>query len=233
MLSLTISAAAFWTSFLYCLDIFLCERLFKLARAGGALLGLPNQPQLSCLLQLIKSSACWLLVHQTVHGADDVSLGISFSSSTVSSSAGSAAQAWPKSIAAASISTLHHGQLVQPICTPTELYTNRDNHCCKKSKQMKLQVELPRTTLRCRSRTTSSPRGSALSKKERIGTAFKQPKCLVQQGARNATRLTLYKRLKNASNGLVQKWLWSECSCLLYTSPSPRDRQKSRMPSSA
>ena len=24
-----------------------------------------------------------------------------------------------------------------------------------------------------------------------------------------------------------------ECSCLLYTSPSPRDRQKSRMPSSA
>ena len=29
---------------------------------------------------------------------------------------------------------------------------------------------------------------------------------------------------------------WSpfgHCSCLLYTSPSPRDRQKSRMPSSA
>ena len=25
----------------------------------------------------------------------------------------------------------------------------------------------------------------------------------------------------------------SVCSCLLYTSPSPRDRQKSRMPSSA
>ena len=24
-----------------------------------------------------------------------------------------------------------------------------------------------------------------------------------------------------------------DCSCLLYTSPSPRDRQKSRMPSSA
>ena len=24
-----------------------------------------------------------------------------------------------------------------------------------------------------------------------------------------------------------------ECTCLLYTSPSPRDRQKSRMPSSA
>ena len=27
--------------------------------------------------------------------------------------------------------------------------------------------------------------------------------------------------------------MWSEASCLLYTSPSPRDRQKSRMPSSA
>ena len=26
---------------------------------------------------------------------------------------------------------------------------------------------------------------------------------------------------------------WSDYSCLLYTSPSPRDRQKSRMPSSA
>ena len=28
----------------------------------------------------------------------------------------------------------------------------------------------------------------------------------------------------------VQQWIFS---CLLYTSPSPRDRQKSRMPSSA
>ena len=31
---------------------------------------------------------------------------------------------------------------------------------------------------------------------------------------------------------LLQKNEWSHC-CLLYTSPSPRDRQKSRMPSSA
>ena len=28
-------------------------------------------------------------------------------------------------------------------------------------------------------------------------------------------------------------WLLGTASCLLYTSPSPRDRQKSRMPSSA
>ena len=35
----------------------------------------------------------------------------------------------------------------------------------------------------------------------------------------------------------LDRWLVSErpeqSSCLLYTSPSPRDRQKSRMPSSA
>ena len=31
----------------------------------------------------------------------------------------------------------------------------------------------------------------------------------------------------------VVRFLKDEYSCLLYTSPSPRDRQKSRMPSSA
>ena len=36
-----------------------------------------------------------------------------------------------------------------------------------------------------------------------------------------------------------ERWMWAveyteeDCYCLLYTSPSPRDRQKSRMPSSA
>jgi len=34
--------------------------------------------------------------------------------------------------------------------------------------------------------------------------------------------------------GCDNKWLWVRCiSCLLYTSPSPRDRTRSRMPSSA
>ena len=33
--------------------------------------------------------------------------------------------------------------------------------------------------------------------------------------------------------GKAPVWLASVCYCLLYTSPSPRDRQKSRMPSSA
>ena len=37
-------------------------------------------------------------------------------------------------------------------------------------------------------------------------------------------------QVKYRINGQVQIDL---CSCLLYTSPSPRDRQKSRMPSSA
>ena len=31
----------------------------------------------------------------------------------------------------------------------------------------------------------------------------------------------------------VNEWFWFNPGCLLYTSPSPRDRQKSRMPSSA
>ena len=36
-----------------------------------------------------------------------------------------------------------------------------------------------------------------------------------------------------AHNGAVTAWRGLTISCLLYTSPSPRDRQKSRMPSSA
>ena len=49
-------------------------------------------------------------------------------------------------------------------------------------------------------------------------------------GARGGSlQLLLYSvfRMGNAPNNLT----WE--SCLLYTSPSPRDRQKSRMPSSA
>ena len=34
-------------------------------------------------------------------------------------------------------------------------------------------------------------------------------------------------------NGDHAQLAWSNDTCLLYTSPSPRDRQKSRMPSSA
>ena len=39
---------------------------------------------------------------------------------------------------------------------------------------------------------------------------------------------------KKPSSGYMQtKWDGAPSVCLLYTSPSPRDRQKSRMPSSA
>ena len=34
-------------------------------------------------------------------------------------------------------------------------------------------------------------------------------------------------------NGVEVSRVYKDNSCLLYTSPSPRDRQKSRMPSSA
>ena len=34
-------------------------------------------------------------------------------------------------------------------------------------------------------------------------------------------------------SGCHMLWCLHICTCLLYTSPSPRDRQKSRMPSSA
>ena len=37
----------------------------------------------------------------------------------------------------------------------------------------------------------------------------------------------------NCNNGEENKNQGTHISCLLYTSPSPRDRQKSRMPSSA
>ena len=43
---------------------------------------------------------------------------------------------------------------------------------------------------------------------------------------------------KTSFEGMTQRYIaktgvYDYCFCLLYTSPSPRDRQKSRMPSSA
>ena len=37
----------------------------------------------------------------------------------------------------------------------------------------------------------------------------------------------------NPGESLLLQGEWVDNACLLYTSPSPRDRQKSRMPSSA
>ena len=57
---------------------------------------------------------------------------------------------------------------------------------------------------------------------------------------------TVYEKYKSASEYLMEYYTWVDLlgierrefeehaeACLLYTSPSPRDRQKSRMPSSA
>ena len=49
-------------------------------------------------------------------------------------------------------------------------------------------------------------------------------KALIREGAKCTTRTT---------NEFSQNVIEQLKNCLLYTSPSPRDRQKSRMPSSA
>ena len=52
-------------------------------------------------------------------------------------------------------------------------------------------------------------------------------------GLKQASR-TFYKRLVSDLKRIgFEQSLSDPCVCLLYTSPSPRDRQKSRMPSSA
>ena len=48
-----------------------------------------------------------------------------------------------------------------------------------------------------------------------------------------ATGVSMNIKHDNYDNVMFQTLLKSVNSCLLYTSPSPRDRQKSRMPSSA
>ena len=52
---------------------------------------------------------------------------------------------------------------------------------------------------------------------------------LVAHKARNAFRLSPSPLLVEDTSIYFEQW----GNCLLYTSPSPRDRQKSRMPSSA
>ena len=44
---------------------------------------------------------------------------------------------------------------------------------------------------------------------------------------------SMYGNTENGTKGLYGAGKWTYSTCLLYTSPSPRDRQKSRMPSSA
>ena len=48
-----------------------------------------------------------------------------------------------------------------------------------------------------------------------------------------AKRAELKAIIKNPNSSDDERWDAQVALCLLYTSPSPRDRQKSRMPSSA
>ena len=62
------------------------------------------------------------------------------------------------------------------------------------------------------------------------------PPCFAGRGSRENTSAGGCPRvLQAASNSIMTRWqdAHSPCSCLLYTSPSPRDKRQSRMPSSA
>ena len=54
-----------------------------------------------------------------------------------------------------------------------------------------------------------------------------------EEGHRKALAPPLAARAMKTSVQSPTDMMMSPCTCLLYTSPSPRDRQKSRMPSSA
>ena len=61
---------------------------------------------------------------------------------------------------------------------------------------------------------------------------YKAYKQNIHSEVRNeASRLKLFH--PKLAAGLRYKMAFENITCLLYTSPSPRDRQKSRMPSSA
>ena len=53
-----------------------------------------------------------------------------------------------------------------------------------------------------------------------------------KKGSRVFKNLTYY-QIENSKRNLIKLIFSALIYCLLYTSPSPRDRQKSRMPSSA
>ena len=55
----------------------------------------------------------------------------------------------------------------------------------------------------------------------------------INQEAPSGAKIDMYSDLNQDAFPNVQQQEQAENSCLLYTSPSPRDRQKSRMPSSA
>src|SRR5678810_1452169 len=99
------------------------------------------------------------------------------------------------------------------------------------------------------------PPRSTLDRSSAASDVYKRQTCLLRSCARSgemATEIKLPRLGQGMESGTIVKWLKSEGEpvekgeplyeldtdkvtqdCLLYTSPSPRDRQKSRMPSSA
>ena len=67
--------------------------------------------------------------------------------------------------------------------------------------------------------TTKVILGTTLLVKARIGLSWKQD--------------TIYLTIGNNQNHVIKEAYLHETTCLLYTSPSPRDKRQSRMPSSA
>ena len=61
--------------------------------------------------------------------------------------------------------------------------------------------------------------------------AYQQEMDLVSNNVANVNTVG-YKPSRASFSDLLYTQMWTN-TCLLYTSPSPRDRQKSRMPSSA
>ena len=65
----------------------------------------------------------------------------------------------------------------------------------------------------------------------KIALFIHQPICAVDSANGIIEALTPHYQIKLFSRDEVEPTFFDDC--LLYTSPSPRDRQKSRMPSSA
>ena len=85
--------------------------------------------------------------------------------------------------------------------------------------------------------------GKKFSSRLMVGTGkYKSTQDMVESLSNSETEIitVAVRRIKNAQTGenLLEKINWKKYwmlpnTCLLYTSPSPRDREKSRMPSSA
>ena len=77
---------------------------------------------------------------------------------------------------------------------------------------------------------------AALDEDQRtVALATRGPVCVIAGAGTGKTRAITHRIAYAAAIGTMEpsKVLALTFTCLLYTSPSPRDRQKSRMPSSA